>query len=56
MPPRSFPHNVTIERVENTLVSELERVVKNDHRFRFDDFGKRSSRVGLVEVLLPILV
>jgi len=56
MPPRSLPHDVTVERVEDTLVSELKGIVEDDHRFRFDDFGKRPSRIRLVEILLPVLV
>lgn len=56
VPTSTLAHDVAVERVEDTLVRELERVIQDDHRLGLDDFGDGTACGRLVEVLLPILV
>src|ERR1700722_8906788 len=54
MPSRAFAHNVTIERVEDAFVCQLERVVNNNHLLRLVDFCNGSTLVNeVVQILLP---
>ena len=56
VPTSALAHYVAVERVEDTLVRELERVVQDDHRLGLDDLGDGTACRRLVEVLLPVFV
>ena len=50
-----FPHDVAVERVENTLVSQLQRIVQDLHVFAALDLGSVSAVLSCRQFLLPHL-
>ena len=55
VPACSLAHHISIERVQNALVCELERVIQHNHLFRFQCVVESTSLVCLFKILLPLL-
>ena len=56
VPPRALAHHVAVERVEDALVRELERVVQRAHRLGLQQRSDVVGLLGLGALLPPLLV
>jgi hypothetical protein len=56
VPASAAAHHVAVERVENTLVRQLQRVVQHDHVFDALNFRRIAARLGFFQRFLLVLV